>query len=352
MFKNVWVYAVTAGFPASLTELEEALALMPFEPCGASEDKRVGWLPPRGQAHGLLVESVGGQWMLRFMAETRAVPAAVIQRRVQEVCEHIEATSGRKPGKKERRDLKEEAKAALLPQAFPRQQSVWVWLDPTTQLLMLDTSSSARADDILTALVKLLDGFVAEPLNTSTSPAVAMSTWLAEQTSPAGFTIGQECELKSADESKAAVRYARHPLLTDEVRDHIRTGKQPTRLALHWDDRVQFVLTEHLQLKKISFEDHVLEQAKAQRQPQGHGGGASAADDFDGSVLMTTAELGPLIRDVIAALDGLAVQAPVPAPTSRPALPSASAFAGAVRTTVGLAAPADVANADDDGPPF
>jgi recombination associated protein RdgC len=346
MFKNLMIYAVTAGFPTSLTALEDALALMPFEPCGASEDKRVGWLPARGQAHGLLAESVGGQWMLRFMAETRAVPAAVIQRRVQEVCEHIEATAGRKPGKKERRDLKEEAKAALLPQAFPRQQSVWVWLDPTSQLLMLDTASSARADDILTALVTLLDGFIAEPLNTATSPTVAMSTWLAEQTSPTGFTIGQECELKSADESKAAVRYARHPLLTDEVRDHIHSGKQPTRLALHWDDRVQFVLTEHLQLKKISFEDHVLEQAKAQRQPQGHSGGASAADDFDGSVLMTTAELGPLIRDVMAALDGLAQQA------SSPVLPPAvsAANASTVRTTVGLSAPPHVA--DDDGPPF
>lgn len=304
MFKNMVVYAVTAGFPVSLTVLEEALALMPFSPCGASEDKRCGWLPPRGVAHGLLAESVGGHWVLRFMVETRAVPAAVLQRRVDEVCAHIEATSGRKPGKKERRDLKEEARASLLPQAFPKQQSVWVWLDPHTKRLMLDTTSSARSDDILTALVKVLDGFAAESLHTATSPAVAMASWLSEQTSPAGFTIGQECELKSADESKAAVRYARHPLLTDEVREHIRSGKQPTRLALHWDNRVQLVLTDGLQLKKISFEDHVIEQAKAQGAAHGHQVAASA-QDFDGSVWMTTAELGPLIEDVIAALDGL-----------------------------------------------
>lgn len=310
MFKNLMIYAVTAGFPASLTALEEALALMPFEPCGASEDKRVGWMPARGQAHGLLAESIGGQWMMRFMVETRAVPSAVLQRRVDEVCTHIETTTGRTPGKKERRELKEEAHASLLPQAFPKQQSVWVWLDPSTQRLMLDTSSNDRADDILTALVKLLDGFIAAPLHAATSPAVAMAAWLTGQTSPAGFTIGQECELKSADKSKAAVRYASHPLLTDEVREHIRSGKQPTRLALHWYDRVQVVLTERLQLKKISFEDHALEQAKAQSAAQVHSGGASVADDFDGSVLMTTTELGALIRDVIAALDGLQDVAP------------------------------------------
>lgn len=314
MFKNLMIYTVTAGFPASLAVLEEALASMPFSPCGASEDKRFGWLPPRGVAHGLLAESVGGHWVLRFMVETRAVPAAVLQRRVDEVCTHIETTTGRTPGKRERRDLKEEARASLLPQAFPKQQSVWVWLDPHTQRLMLDTASSARSDDILTALVKVLDGFVAKTLNTATSPAVAMSTWLAEQTAPAGFTVGQECELKSTDESKAAVRYARHPLLTDEASEHIRSGKRPTRLALHWDDRVQVraqvVLTEHLHLKKIRFEDHVLEQAKAQSAAQGHSAGASVADDFDGSVLMATAELSVLIRDLIAALDGLRAAAP------------------------------------------
>jgi recombination associated protein RdgC len=295
VFKNMSVYSVEAGWPASLTVLEEALARLPFVPCGASQDKSVGWLPPRGQPHGPLAESVNGQWMLRFNAETRQVPGPVLQRRVDETCAHIEATSGRKPGKKERRDLKEEARAALLPQAFPREQSTWVWLDTTHHRLVLDTTTAARADDILTALVKVLDGFLAEPLDTATSPAVAMARWLTEQDAPEGFAIGKECELKSADESQAVVRYARHPLLTDEVREHIAQGKQPTRLALQWGDRVNFVLSDGLQIKKLAFEDNVLEQAKAQGQ---------RADDFDGSVLMATAELGPLIADLVTALDG------------------------------------------------
>jgi recombination associated protein RdgC len=170
-----------------------------------------------------------------------------------------------------------------------------VWLDPVNGILALDTSSLSVADDILTALVKLLDGFVAEPLNTATSPTVAMATWLAEQTAPAGFDIGKECELESADESRAKVRYSHHQLLTDEVREHIASGKKPTQLALQWYDRVSFVLTDNLQLKKLAFEDSVVEQAKAQGQ---------RADDFDGNVLMATAELGPLIGDLVLALGG------------------------------------------------
>ena len=123
-----------------------------------------------------------------------------------------------------------------------------------------------------------------------------MATWLAEQDAPDGFALGKECELKSADESQAKVRYSHHPLMTQEVQAHLAQGKQPTCLALQWDDRVNFVLTDALQLKKLAFEDSVLEQARAQGQH---------ADNFDGNVLMATAELGPLIGDLIDALDGL-----------------------------------------------
>lgn len=295
MFKNITVFRVASGLTTSVDALDDALQAEQFAPTTMYDEKRTGWVPPRGHAHGPLVESVNGQWMLRFMVETRQVPASVINRRVNDMAAQIEATTGRKPGKKEKRDLKEEAAAALLPQAFPRQTATWVWLDPTTKRLVLDTSSATQADDIITALVKALDGFSVQSLNPATSPAVAMATWLAEQTAPAGFDIGKECELKSADESQAKVRYSHHQLLTDEVREHIASGKQPTQLALQWIDRVSFLLTDNLQLKKLDFANSVLDQASAQDQ---------SADDFDGNVLMATAELGPLIGNLVEALGG------------------------------------------------
>ena len=104
--------------------------------------------------------------------------------------------------------------------------------------------------------------------------------------------MDRECELKSADEAKAVVRYARHPLDIDEVRAHIEAGKLPTKLALTWDDRVSFVLTEGLQLKKVAFLDTVFE-----GQTQDDGG-------FDADVAIATGELSQLIPDLIAALGG------------------------------------------------
>lgn len=295
MFKNLSIYRVTTGLPEFSDELHEALEAMPFTPGTATQEKSVGWVPPRGNAHDPLVECVHGQWVMRFMVETRQVPGSVVQRRVDEMVANIETTTGRKPGKKERRDLKEEAMVALLPQAFVRQQTTWVWLDRSFGCLVLDTTSKTVTDDILTALVKVLDGFGAVSLNVATSPTMAMATWLAEQDAPAGFYIGRDCELKSVDESQAKVRYSNHPLMLEEVKAHIAQGKQPTRLALVWNERVSFVLCHNLQLKKVVFASSIQEQTTAQNHH---------ADAFDGNLLIAAGELRPLIGNLVEALGG------------------------------------------------
>ncbi len=72
-----------------------------------------------------------------------------------EKAEHIEKTEGRKPGKKERRELKDEAKLDLLPMAFTKQGSMWVWIDPQARTLVLDTSAQGRADEVVTLTAAL-----------------------------------------------------------------------------------------------------------------------------------------------------------------------------------------------------
>jgi recombination associated protein RdgC len=291
VFKNMIVYRMAAQWAGSLEQVEEALQKTPFVPCGATQEKSAGWVPPRGEAHGLLAESVGGQWILRFMSESKMLPASVLNRKVQEKADAIEKEFGRKPGKKEKRDLKDEAKLDLLPMAFTKQSSMWVWIDPQAKLLVLDTGAQGKADEVVSLLVEGLKGFGVALLDTQTSAQAAMAHWLLTQEAPAGFSIDRECELKAADESKAVVRYARHPLDIDEVKQHVEHGKLPTKLAMTWDDRVSFVLADSLQIKKIAFTDTVLDQA-------GDEGG------FDTDVAIATGELSKLIPDLIEALGG------------------------------------------------
>lgn len=292
MFKSGIIYRIAESWTPDLQALEDTLQKTPFTECTATQERSVGWVPPRGEANGPLVESVAGQWILRFTSESKDIPANVLNRKLNEKAEHIEKTEGRKIGKKEKKELKEEVKLDLLPMAFTKQGSMWVWIDPQARTLFLDTSAQGRADEIVTLLVEGLPGFALALLDTQTSPQAAMAHWLMTQEPPAGFSIDRECELKAADESKAVVRYARHALDIDEVRQHIEHGKLPTKLAMTWDDRVSFVLSEGLQLKKIALLDAVMD-----GQSQDDGG-------FDTDVTIATGELSRLIPDLIEALGG------------------------------------------------
>ena len=289
------IYRIAPQWQIGLEQVEAALAKVPFLECGATQERSWGWTPPRGEAHGPLAESVGGQWVLRFMVESKVLPGSVLARRVEEKAARIEQETGRKPGKKESKELKDEAKLDLLPMAFTKQGAMWVWLDLEARTLVLDTASQARADEVVTALVEALPGLSVALLDTQTAPQAAMAHWLSTQEAPAGFTVDRECELKAADEEKAVVRYARHPLDIEEVQAHIAAGKLPTKLALTWDGRVSFLLTEGLQIKKLALLDSVTE---------GQGKGGKNDSGFDADVAIATGELRLLIPDLVEALGG------------------------------------------------
>ena len=293
VFKNVIMYCIAPGWSLSAEEVEARLQDNHFVECGASQEKSLGWVEPRGEAHGPLLEVVAGQWILKLMTETRALPASVVNRKAQERVAQIEASTGRKPGKKETRDLKDDIRLELLPMAFTKQSSTTVWIDRDAQVLVTDAGSQARADELITLLVQGLPGLALSLVNTQLSPSAAMADWLVSQQSPPGFSVDRESELKAADESKAVVRYARHRLDTDEVRQHIEGGKMPTRLALTWNDRVSCVLTEGLQLKKVAFLDVVFE-----------GASTGKDDGFDADVAIATGELQKALPALLEALGG------------------------------------------------
>ena len=292
MFKNVMVYRLPADWSASLEQVEQGLEKGRFVECGATQMKSLGWVAPRGVQHGVLAESVGGQWLLKLMMESKLVPAAVVKRALEQRVGKIAQETGRKPGKKETRDIKDELLLELLPKAFTKQDTVLVWIDPARQLLVTNAGSQGKADVVMTALVEALPGFAPTLLQTEASASASMSQWLASGEPPAAFSIDRECELKAADESRATVRYARHQLDIDEVRSHIGAGKLPTKLALSWNGRVSFMLTDAMHLKRISFLDVVFE------------GVAENNDAFDADAAIATGELSRLIPDLVDALGG------------------------------------------------
>lgn len=296
MFKTLSLYRFTAPNSLAWSTIEESLAEAAFVECGASQQQSVGWVAPRGIDHGALVEMQMGHRFMKLMIETKKVPSEVLKRKVKEQCDALEVSTGRKPGKKEKREITDDVHLALLPMAFTSRSSVLIWLDTNTGFMAID-ASGAKLDTALTWMIKAMDGLTLQLVNTKTAPAAAMAIWLSTKEAPANFSVDRECELRAADESKAVVRYTRHALDTDEIAQHISMGKIPTRLALTWDDRVSFTLTDGLVLKKIEFLETVFEDKQND--------GSQAQDNFDADVAITTAELSKLFIDLMNTLGGI-----------------------------------------------
>ena len=243
MFKNLIVYRLAADWQPNVEKLEDALENERFAPCGATEALSAGWVPPRGEPGARLLEEIGDHWLLSLRMEKRVLPGSVVREKVDEMVERIELETGRRPGKKQQRDMKEQATLELLPRAFTLQSHLRVWISPKQGFLMVDAGSIGKADELITLLVKADSSINLHLLQSAESPAACMAAWLMDGVPPADFVIDRDCELKAADEMKAAVRYARHNLDTDEVKAHLTSGKMPTRLAMTWKERVSFAST-------------------------------------------------------------------------------------------------------------
>lgn len=292
-FKNLQIYRLPAPWAYTPEQLEEALASQAFTPASSNELLRQGWDKPR--PNGGLVHVVNKQMLIVLGTEKKLLPNSVINQVAKARAAELEEAQGFAPGKKAMKELKERVADELLPRAFSIRSNVWTWIDPVNGWLVVDAASPAKADDVIKLLLKAVDKLPLESLRVQRSPVGVMTEWLQTDEAPAGFTVDMDTELRATGESKAAVRYVKHSLDPEEVRRHIANGKQCTRLAMTWDSKISFVLTEQLAIKSIKPLD-VLDEKDA--------GVRNDDERFDGDFMLMTGELAKLMADVVEALGG------------------------------------------------
>lgn len=296
-FRNLRVFRLDDGWSFDGAALNQLLLRAQFQSCGATDMQSQGWVPPRGEA-GEMVLAVGGQQLIALGTEQKLLPGSVVRQYVTERAGELEARQGYKPGRGQMREIREQVTAELLPRAFVRRRLTYVWIDPVGRWLGIDVASAAKADEVIEQLKLALDGLPLLPLRTALSPSSAMTEWLAEGEGPAGFSIDRDCELRSQAEEKATIRYSRHVLVADEIRPHLAAGKKATRLAMTWDDRLSFVLTEDMHIKRLAFLDVLKEQAE-----QAAGDGDVAAL-FEADFAIMAGEFSRFLPALVEALGG------------------------------------------------
>jgi len=292
-FKNLQIYRLPAPWDYTPEQLEKALAPQSFVPATSNELLRQGWDTPR--PNGGLVHVVNKQMLILLGTEKKLLPASVINQVAKAKAAELEEAQGFAPGKKAMKELKERVADELLPRAFSIRSNVWTWIDPVNGWLVVDAASPGKADEVIKLLLKAVDRMPLESLRVQKSPVAVMTAWLEMDEAPAGFTVDQDTELRATGESKAAVRYVKHALEPDDIRRHIKAGKQCTRLAMTWDSKIWFVLTESLAIKGIKPLDVISENESTTRNDE---------ERFDGDMMLMTGELAKMMADIVEALGG------------------------------------------------
>jgi recombination associated protein RdgC len=293
-FKNLKVFRLTDHWVKHMADLDAALKADAFTPAQDLSATSTGWVPPRDDDDRFALE-VQGQTVLAFRIEKKLLPSTVINQTVKARAQVLEAEQGYAPGRKQLRDLKESVTDELLPRAFSIARDVRIWIDPANQWLVIDAAAAAQSDEVLSALGRSLHPYPVEPLKLQHSATALMTDWLLTGQAPDGFGIDDDSQWQATGDQAASIRYVRHDLPNETIQSHVEAGYQCTRLAMTWQDRVSFMLTETGDLKRVTPLE-VIEERSADAIVQ------TPTEKFDSDFTLMTAELAKLLDELMPVL--------------------------------------------------
>lgn len=259
-FRSLTLFRFSEAVAVLLGELAARLAEKPSRACGPLEQSTRGFVSPHGVGAEALTHAVGSFHMFALGGEDKLLPASVVNNEVASRIRAIVEREQRRVGGKERKRIKDDVLTDMLPRAFARPFRQFAYVDLSAGWLVVDTGSRRAAEELLSEARDAIGTFPAAPMAPEESPRALMTSWVVGGHLPEGFALGDEVELRDPAESGAVVRCRRQDLETDEVREHLKTGKQVFALALTFDDRLSFVLGDDLSVRKLKFLDAVLDE--------------------------------------------------------------------------------------------
>lgn len=293
-FKNAQVYRLNRDLPIDAEQLAEAMKEFKFTPAGSQDMARTGWAPAIGDS---LIHAANGQLLLVEQTEKKYLPSDVLKRALSERIEKLEVEQCRKLKKTEKDSLKDEVLHTLLPRAFSKFSQTQLWIDTKNNLIIVDASSASKAETILALLRKTIGSLPVVPLTLETPVELTLTDWVKDGDLPAGFALGDSATLKAMLEDGGELKSKKQDLVSEEIRTHLDAGKLVTGVALHWQDRISFTLTDGAAIKRIKFSDILTQQNDDIDRED-------VAQRADADWSLMTGELSDLISQLVSALGG------------------------------------------------
>lgn len=198
--------------------------------------------------------------LISLMREEKVLPSSAIKHKLDEQVVKIQTAEGRNVGRREKQELREAIIDDLLPKALIKSSRTYGLF--SGEWLFVDTASHRKAENLLTKLREALGGLSAQHLVTRQSPVSLMTNWLLKGKAQGRFMLDSDVTLVGVGDVAPKVKISRKDLTATDVVQHAKNGMKVTELGLVWNDRVAFILTQDLTLKRIQWLDVVQEEAE------------------------------------------------------------------------------------------
>lgn len=218
-----------------------------------------GFTHPTAFSETAVVE-VEKTMLIALKREEKVLPSAAIKHKLDEQVVKIQTAEGRNVGRREKHELREAIIDDLLPKALIKSSRTYGLF--AGEWLFVDTANRRKAENMLTKLREALGGLPAQHLVTRQSPASLMTNWLLQGEAQGRFVLDSDVTLVGAGDVAPKVKISRKDLTAEDVVQHAKNGMKVTELGLVWNDRVAFILTQDLTLKRIQWLDVVQEEAE------------------------------------------------------------------------------------------
>ncbi|PKG57077.1 recombination-associated protein RdgC [Shewanella sp. Choline-02u-19] len=297
-FKNLTVYRFNKPFSVDTESMEKSLEDFTFSPCSSQDVSKFGFSNALGKHGDSLVHTAADRHLICATKEEKLLPAQVIKEALEDKVALLESEDGRKLAKKEKDALKDEIIMTLLPRAFSRRSQIRALILPEIQMVLVDSSSAAKSEELMALLRKAIGTLPIIPISFKTPIETQLTEWLKEGKTPAAFEMQDEAELKSDSDEGGIVRFKQQDLTENEVLAHIEVGKQVHKLALHFGQSIAFLLQSDAAIKRLKFSEEF-------RAGNDDVGDEDPMARLDADFALMSSELIALVNSVVDSLGGL-----------------------------------------------
>ena len=250
-----------AQVPTDPTALHNHLTEKTFSECLQLQTQSVGFVPVRPDHSDSLVATFPGGLAFRVRIDQKVIPAAVVNAETEKAIKLIREETGRKPGKKERAQIKLSVLDDLCARALVRTvASITCYYHEATGYLIVPTTSQRFSDICTSLLIQAVGSVKTETIHVSEVKhglTKRMVSWLEEEDAPFGRFEPTDMVVLESEKRRVSAKMTYLRTANQGIREAIKAGFRVESIGLtDQETNVSFCLTHDFKLRGIDHPPH------------------------------------------------------------------------------------------------